>query len=169
MGFILRAGQGNRLAVIVAKYRSVGFCGGAREPRPTEAGNDISNEYLPAGAPCYRLLTYGGSPSGGRGTPLHSSTEAGRRTPLTRTVKRYICLLLMSFRPKRQRSGEIPCGSSPIAILLLHFRPYLSAKPTVGRFALGPPTGNPCGQVFKAYLSVTFVFAPALVSTDAPG
>ena len=45
----------------------------------------------------------------------------------------------MSFRPKRQRSGEIPCGCHPITMLLLLFRPYLSAKPTVGRFALGPP------------------------------
>ena len=57
VGFILRAGQGNRLAVIVAKYRSVGFCGGARAPRPTEAGNDISNEYLPAGSAIAYLPT----------------------------------------------------------------------------------------------------------------
>ena len=57
VGFILRAGQGNRLAVIVAKYRSVGFCGGARASRPTEAGNDISNEYLPAGSAIAYLPT----------------------------------------------------------------------------------------------------------------
>ena len=56
MGFILRAGQGIRLAVIVAKYRSVGLSGGARAPRPTEAGNDIPNEYLPVGAPCQAFL-----------------------------------------------------------------------------------------------------------------
>ena len=50
VGFILRADQGICLAVIVAKYRSVGLSGGARAPRPTEAGNDIPNEYLPVGA-----------------------------------------------------------------------------------------------------------------------
>ena len=66
---------------------------------------------------------------------------------------------------KPERSGEIPCGSLSIMLLLYSFRPYLSAKPTVGRFALGPPTGNPCGQVFKTYRFATIVFAPALVST----
>ena len=39
----------------------------------------------------------------------------------------------------RKRSGEIPHGSLPTMPLLIHSRPYLSAQPTVGRFALGPP------------------------------
>ena len=64
-------------------------------------------------------------------------------------------------RVKPERSGEIPRGSLPLTILLYSFRPYLSAQPTVGRFVLGPPTGNPCGQVYKAYLSAKIVFAPA--------
>ena len=65
------------------------------------------------------------------------------------------------MRVKPERSGEIPRGSLPLTILLYSFRPYLSAQPTVGRFVLGPPTGNPCGQVYKAYLSAKIVFAPA--------
>ena len=42
-------------------------------------------------------------------------------------------------RVKPERSGEIPCGCLPITILLYCFRHNLSAKPTVGRFALGSP------------------------------
>ena len=53
----MRADQGICLAVIVAKYRSVGLSGGARAPRPTEAGNDIPNEYLPAGSAIAYLPT----------------------------------------------------------------------------------------------------------------
>ena len=68
-------------------------------------------------------------------------------------------------------------------MLLARFRPYLSALPTVGRFALGPPHNvqlrvkikvplrynrirsrsarSPRGQVFGLYRSEAFVFAPA--------
>ena len=93
----------------------------------------------------------------------------------------------MSFRPKRgckpKRSGETHCGNHPITMLLARFRPYLSAKPTVGRFALGPPHNvqlrvkikvplrynrirsrsarSPRGQVFGLYRAEASVFAPA--------
>ena len=40
--------------------------------RPYHALSNVSTgiAYLPAGVPCHRLLANGGSPSGGRGTPL---------------------------------------------------------------------------------------------------
>ncbi len=78
------------------------------------------------------------------------------------TLKRYSLGHECHFDRSASEVEKSPAVVTSTMILLNCFRPYLSAQPTVGRFALGPPTGNPCGQVFKAYLSAKIVFAPAL-------